>query len=157
MIKRIIGPEHKTKSEDNEHWPTLDTIAQVEATSEEMAHPIESGLLPNSESGWEAAQPGPQTVCLLFERPQRIKHVHLEFQEYQSARTQEFVLRWSSSGGRSYAEIVRQQYTFSPPDTTAERDDYSVDLDGMTNLQLTIIPEVSGGPARATLAQLCLA
>ena len=62
MIKRIIGPEHKIK------WLTVDTIAQVELTSEEMAHPIESGLLPNSESGWEAA-------------PQRITHVHLEFQE----------------------------------------------------------------------------
>ena len=62
MIKRIIGSDHKTESEDNEHWLTLDTIAQVEVTSEEMAHPIESGLLPNSESGWEAAQPGPQTV-----------------------------------------------------------------------------------------------
>ena len=68
MIKRIIGPEHKIKSAGNEHWLTLDTIAQVELTSEEMAHPIESGLLPNSESGWEAA-------------PQRITHVHLEFQE----------------------------------------------------------------------------
>ena len=122
-----------------------------------MAHPIESGLLPNGKSGWEAAQPGPQTVRLLFERPQRIKHVHLEFQEYQSARTQEFVLRWSSSGGRSYAEIVRQQYNFSPPDTTAEREDYSVDLEGVTNLELTIIPEIADGPARATLAQLCLA
>ena len=157
MIKRIIGSDHKTESQDNEHWLTLDTIAQVEVTSEEMAHPIESGLSPNSESGWEAAQPGPQTVRLLFERPQRIKRVHLEFHEYQSARTQEFVLRWSSNGGRSYREIVRQQYNFSPPDTTAEREDYSVDLDGVTNLELTIIPEIGGGPARATLAQLSLA
>ena len=157
MIKRIIGSDHKTESEDNEHWLTLDTIAQVEVTSEEMAHPIESGLSPNSESGWEAAQPGPQTVRLLFERPQRIKRVHLEFHEYQSARTQEFVLRWSSNGGRSYREIVRQQYNFSPPGTTAEREDYSVDLDGVTNLELTIIPEIGGGPARATLAQLSLA
>ena len=157
MIKRIIGSDHKTESQDNEHWLTLDTIAQVEVTSEEMAHPIESGLSPNSESGWEAAQPGPQTVRLLFERPQRIKRVHLEFHEYQSARTQEFVLRWSSNGGRSYREIVRQQYNFSPPDTTAEREDYSVDLDGVTNLELTIIPEIGGGPARATLAQLRLA
>jgi hypothetical protein len=83
--------------------------------------------------------------------------VHLEFHEYQSARTQEFVLRWSSDGGRSYHEIVRQQYNFSPPETTAEREDYSVDLHGVTHFELTMIPEISGGPARATLAQLCLA
>jgi len=52
MIKRIIGPEHKNMSEHNEHWLNLDTIAQVEVTSEETAHPIESGLLPNREPGW---------------------------------------------------------------------------------------------------------
>ena len=157
MIKRIISPEHKNISEHHEHWLNLDTIAQVEVTSEEMAHPIESGLLPDSESGWEAAQPGPQTVRLLFEQPQRIKRVHLEFHEYQAARTQEFVLCWSSDGGRSYREIVRQQYNFSPPETTAEREDYSVDLDGVTNLELTIIPEIGGGSARASLAHLCVA
>src|SRR5262249_1125546 len=140
-----------------EHWLNLDVIAQVEVTSEEMAHPIESGLLPNSESGWEAAEPGPQTVRLIFEQPQRIQRVHLEFHESKAARTQEFVLRWSSDSGRSYREIVRQQYNFSPLNTTAEREDYSVDLEGVTNFELTIIPEIGGGPARATLAQLCLA
>ena len=94
---------------------------------------------------------------LLFERPLRIKHLHLEFREYNSARTHEFALHRSSNDGRSYREIVRQQYNFSPPDTTAEREDYSVDLEGVTNLELTIIPEIADGPARATLAQLCLA
>jgi len=67
------------------------------------------------------------------------------------------LLRWSSDGGRSYREIVRQQYNFSPPDTTAEREDYYVDPDGVTNVELTIIPAIGGGAARATLAQLCLA
>ena len=102
MIKRIIGPEHKIKSPGNEHWLTLDTIAQVELTSEEMGIQIESGLLPNTESGWdwEAAQPGPRR-CVFSLNGHRITHVHLEFQEYQSTRTQEFVLRWSSNGGRS--------------------------------------------------------
>jgi hypothetical protein len=77
--------------------------------------------------------------------------VHLEFHEYKSARTQEFVLRWSSDAGQSYREIVRQQYNFSPPDTTAEREDYSVNLDGVSNLELTIVPDISGGPAHASL------
>jgi hypothetical protein len=72
-------------------------------------------------------------------------------------RTQQFVLRWSSNGGRSYREIVRQQYNFSPPGTTREREDYAVDLDGVTTLELNIVPDISGGPARASLAQLRLA
>jgi hypothetical protein len=52
---------------------------------------------------------------------------------------------------------VRQQYTFSPPYSTEEREDYSVELDALTELELCIVPEISGGPARASLMQLRLA
>ena len=157
MIKRIIGPDTKDISSAGEGWLNLDTLAQVEVTSEDAAHPVEMGLLPLRESGWRAAQPGPQTVRLVFDQPQKIKQVHLQFHEHESARTQQFVLRWSSNGGRTYREIVRQQYNFNPPGTTDEREDYTVDLDGVTNLELSIVPDISGGPARASLAQLRLA
>ena len=155
MLKRIIGQE--TQSPANQHWLNLDTLAQVEVTSEDAAHPIESGLLPGRGSGWRAAQPGPQTVRLVFNQPQRINRMHLEFQEDELERTQQFVLRWSSNGGQSYREIVRQQYNFSPPTTTRECEDYPVDLGGLTTLELSIVPDISGGPARASLAQLRLA
>jgi len=52
---------------------------------------------------------------------------------------------------------VRQQYNFSPPATTSECEDYPVDLDGVTTIELSIVPDISGGPARASLAQLRLA
>ena len=157
MLKRIIGQETQDVAPANQHWLNLDALAQVEVTSEDAAHPIESGLLPGTESGWRAAQPGPQTVRLVFDQPQKIKRLHLEFHEDELARTQQFVLRWSSNGGQSYREIVRQQYNFSPPATTDEREDYPVDLDGVTNLELSIVPDISGGSARASLAQLRLA
>ena len=155
MLKRIIGQEEISPA--NQHWLNLDALAQVEVTSEDAAHPIESGLLPGSASGWRAAQPGPQTVRLVFDQPQRIARLHLEFHEEELERTQQFVLRWSSNGGQSYREIVRQQYNFSPPGTTREREDYPVDLDGVTTLELNIVPDISGGPARASLAQFRLA
>jgi hypothetical protein len=66
------------------------------------------------------------------------------------------VLRWSSDGGQSYREIVRQQYNFSPPGTTSEYEDYTVELDGLTALELSIVPDISGVPACASLAQLRL-
>jgi hypothetical protein len=157
MLKRIIGQETQNVAPSDPEWFNVDALAQVEVSSEEAAHPIESGLLPGADSGWRAAQPGPQTVRLVFDQPQRIKRLHLEFHEDGLQRTQQFVLRWSSNGGQSYREIVRQQYNFSPPATTSEREDYPVDLDGVTTLELTIVPDISGGPARASLAQLRLA
>jgi hypothetical protein len=157
MRKRIIGQDTQDVPPATQNWLNMDALAQVEVTSEDAAHPIESGLLPGSESGWRAAQPGPQTVRLVFDQPLTVKRLHLEFHEYELERTQQFVLRWSSNGGQSYREIVRQQYNFSPPDTTREREDYAVELDRVTTLELNIVPDISGGPARASLAQLRLA
>ena len=79
------------------------------------------------------------------------------FQEDEQERTQEFVLQWSPDGGQSYREIVRQQYNFSPPEAAREIEDYNVDLDAVTALELRIVPDISGGSARASLAQLRVA
>lgn len=157
MNKRIIGREAKDAPPPEREWLALEDLVQVEVTSEDPTHPIESGLLPNRESGWRAAEPGPQIVRLVFDQPQRIKHVHLEFREHELTRTQQFLLRWSSDGGHSYSEIVRQQYNFSPPRTTEEREDYSLAIDRVTSFELSIIPDISGGPACASLQQLRIA
>jgi hypothetical protein len=143
MIKRIVGQDIQHVPAPSQDWLNLDVLVQVEVTSEDAAHPIESSLLPGNYAGWRAAESGPQTVRLLNED---------EFE-----RTQQFVLRWSSNGGASYLEIVRQQYNFSPPGTTSECEDYHLDLVGLTALELNIIPDISGGAARASLAQLNLA
>ena len=83
--------------------------------------------------------------------------MNLVFQDNDRERTQQFVLRWSSNTGQSYREIVRQQYNFSPPDTTSKVEDFSVELDGLTTLELNIIPDISGKPTCASLSQLRLA
>lgn len=157
MRKRIINQRPQDVSPANQQWLNVETLAQVEVTSEDAAHPIESALIPGAGSGWRAEQPGQQTIRLLFDVPQGIRRLHLVFQEDDHERTQEFVLRWSSDGGQSYREIVRQQYNFSPPGATSECEDYTVDLDGVTALELSVVPNISGGAARASLAQLRLA
>ena len=157
MRKRITNQGTESVSPLNQQWLNVEHLAQVEVTSEDAAHPIESALIPSAGPGWRAVQSGQQTVRLLFDEPQRLRHMRLLFQEDNQERTQQFVLRWSSDGGQSYREIVRQQYNFSPPGTTSECEDYTVDLDGVTALELSIVPDISRGPARASLAQLRLA
>ena len=66
-------------------------------------------------------------------------------------RTQEFVLRWSSDGGSSLKEIVRQQWNFSPPESVREVEEYQVELYNVTVLELVIKPNIGGGVARASL------
>jgi F5/8 type C domain len=157
MCKRIINQGTEGVSTAHKSWLHLEDIAQAEVSSEDAGHPIESALISNTGSGWQAAQLGKQTIRLLFDKPQKIRSICLAFHEDEQERTQEFVLRWSSDGGQSYREIARQQYNFSPSGTTRELEDYTVDLNGLTTLELIIVPDISGGAARASVAQLRLA
>jgi hypothetical protein len=156
MRKQIINRNSKVPLPIDRVWLDLERLAKVEVTSEETGHPVESALTTAGRSGWVASETGKQTIRLLFDEPQAIGHIHLVFQEESRERTHEFVLRWSKDGGRSYREILRQQYTFSPPGSTREVEDYIVDLNGVTALELTIVPDLSGGNARAALISLRL-
>ena len=156
MRKRIISQNVKEFSPAHQGWLDLEYLAQVEITSEDPTHPIESALVPRTGSGWRAAHPGKQTVRLLFDEPLRIRRVRLLFHEEERQRTQEFVVRWSADAGQTYREMVRQQYTFSPPATTTELEDYVVDLSGVTAVELSIVPDISGGNAHASLTQFQL-
>jgi hypothetical protein len=157
MRKRIANQDTGSVSPSNQQWLNVEHLAQVEVSSEDAAHPIESALVPGAGPGWRAGQHGQQTVRLLFDEPQRVRHIRLLFQENEQERTQQFAMRWSSDGGRSYREIVRQQYNFSPSGSTSECEDYDVALDHMTALELTIVPDISGAPVCASLAELRLA
>ena len=157
MRKRIINQHSRDILPISQEWLNLEHLAQLEFTSEDETHPIESALTIGAGSGWRAAQAGKQTIRLLFADPQRIRRICLLFHEDQQKRTQEFVLRWSSDRGQSYREIVRQQYTFSPPGTIREYEDYAVNLEGVTTLELSIVPDIGGAGALASLAQLRLA
>jgi F5/8 type C domain len=159
MRKRITGPtgRHGHLAAEPE-WLDLARLAVVEVTSEDPGHPVESALVPGAGTGWRAGGPGEQTLRLLFDEPARVRRVRLVFREDEARRTQEFVLRWSADGGRSYREVVRQQYTFSPPGTAQEVEEYRVDLDGVTALELRVVPEIGGGGgARASLERMQVA
>jgi hypothetical protein len=67
--------------------------ASVEVTSEENGYPIESALLEAEDRGWRAADPGTQTIRLIFDEPQDLRRIWLVFEDNENTRTQEFVLR----------------------------------------------------------------
>ena len=122
--------------------------------SESVFKGIESALLSRETQGWRASRPGAQTVRLVFDEPQSLKRIALVFEENDTRRTQEFVLRWSADGGQSFREIVRQQWNFSPPETVRELQEYQVELSDVTVLELIITPDISGGMARASVKSL---
>jgi hypothetical protein len=153
MRKRLITPMQQAPALD-EGWLDLDSAATVEVTSEAKEYPIESALVSGEIRGWRAANSGTQTIRLIFDQPQSLRRISLVFEETATARTQEFVVRWSPDGGRSFREIVRQQWNFSPPNSMRESEESQVGLSDVTVLELVIVPDISRGSARASLKSL---
>ncbi len=58
MRKRIIGHGPREVEAAGHGWLDLERLAQVEITSEDVNHPIESALIQSIGPGWQAAQPG---------------------------------------------------------------------------------------------------
>jgi hypothetical protein len=156
MRKRLITPTPETVRTRGVGWLDVERAAIVEITSEDKDYPVQSAFASGEAQGWRSAEPGPQTIRLVFDQPQRLKRISLVFEEKETARTQEFVLRWSADGGNSFREIVRQQWNFSPPETIREVEEYQVELASVTVLELIIVPDGSGGSARASVKSLRL-
>ena len=156
MRKRVITPIPHGAPFFDQGWLDVGKAASVEVTSEDQIYPIECALLPGEKRGWRSAEPGTQSMRLIFDEPQKLRRTLLVFEETETTRTQEFVLRWSSDRGRSFREIVRQQWNFSPPETIREVEEYQVELSDVTVLELIIVPHNSGGTACASLKSLRL-
>jgi hypothetical protein len=152
MRKQFISPTSETVRPHVEDWLDLESTATVEVTSEQDDLPVESALVSGETQGWRAAIPGTQTIRLVFDQPQKLRRISLVFEEHETTRTQEFVLR-GSDGGHSFRQIVRQQWNFSPPQTVREQE-YEVEFSDITVLELIITSDICGGTARASVKSL---
>jgi hypothetical protein len=133
--------------------------ATVLVTSEAADHPIDNVFDTQRGPGgsrWVAAEPGEQVLILAFDTTQTIRRISLEVEELDVSRTQELEVSVSSDGEQTYRELRRQEYTFSPPGTTFEREDWAVTTEGITHLRLRITPDKGGKPCRATLTSLSI-
>jgi hypothetical protein len=149
MIRKKLIQETETKGEE---WLDLVSCATFEVTSEDAASPLENALAPDSKK-WIASTSGEQIVRITFDQPRHISKISLLFEETEVSRSQEFAVSWLPDGQSTWQQIVRQQFNFSPPNTTQERETFPVRLEKAKALELKIIPERSGG-GRASLSQL---
>jgi hypothetical protein len=155
--KEVLGPTPLSGAlRSSEAWIDVEQVARVQVTSEHADYPVESAFRFGSSDGWRAGDKGEQTIRLIFDRPQRLNRIWLRFCEAVVERTQEFTLRWSSDQKQGGIEIVRQQWNFSPEGSSTEIEDYTVNLQGVLLLELTIIPDIGKGQAVATLADWCI-
>ena len=133
--------------------------ATIAYSSENPAHPVEHMLDGRCGSGatrWISARPDTlEHIVVEFDQPQAISRLVYEVEETIRERTQEVRVEVSEDGGRSYRQILVQEYNFSPGGATYQREEQRFDLLHVTHLRLTIVPNKSGS-GTATLTALRL-
>lgn len=159
MRKQILGAGHPAEKASESNELDIAAIATVLVSSEAAQHPIENAFDSRPGPGashWVAANPGEQTLILAFDTPQTVQQIALEVEELEHSRTQELQVAVSHDGGQSYRELLRQEFNFSPPGTTYQRESWATMAEAVTHLRLWIKPDKGGGPYRARLTSLTL-
>jgi hypothetical protein len=163
MLRKLIIPATPDPTDPRTSDKTgriyIPELATVLVTSEAAEHPVDCLFDGHDGPGgtrWVAAEDGEQVLILAFDTPQIIQEVGLETEELQASRTQVLTLSLSQDRGRTYREILRQEFNFSPPGTTFERERWIVSATMVSHLRVTIRPDKGGKPGRASLTSLTI-
>jgi hypothetical protein len=135
------------------------SCAAIAYSSEDPANPVEHLLDGHSGPGatrWISARPDViEQIVVEFDQPQTISRLMYEVEEAVRERTQEVRVEVSEDGGRTYRQILVQEYTFSPEGATYQREEQRLNLRQVSHLRLTIVPSKNGS-GTATLTSLRL-
>ena len=137
----------------------IGNCATIIYSSESPAHPVEYMLDSHRGPGatrWTSARSDvTEQIVLEFDKPQTISRLAYEVEERTRERTQEVRLEVSEDEGRTYRQVLVQEFNFSPTGATYQREDQRLNLHQISHLRLTIVPNKSGS-GTATLTSLRL-
>src|ERR1700731_187796 len=118
--------------------------ATIAYSSENPAHPVDHMLDGHCGPGatrWVSARPDTvEHIVVEFDQPQAIGRLVYEVEEAMRERTQEVRVEVSEDGGRTYRQILVQEYTFSPRGATYQREEQRFNLHQVSHLRFTIVP-----------------
>jgi len=135
------------------------SCATIAYSSEHPAHPVERMLDGSRGSGatrWTSARSDmTEQIVVEFDKPESISRLVYEVEETMRERTQEVRIEVSQDEGRTYRQILIQQFNFSPSGSTYQHEEQQLNLQRVSHLRLTIVPNKSGS-GMATLTSLRL-
>lgn len=160
--------------------PTPDTSAPGRTDDEKRHQPVDSGApIPHSTipwtdiravadvtitaggrrvapapSMWTADTPGEQLIDVRFQQPTNVRRIRIVSSETERSRTQEMTIWASLLRGERHREVLRQQFNFSPRGATLQVEDYSLELNDVSSIQVRIVPSIDGSPAIACVTEL---
>src|SRR6202048_787556 len=116
LRKRLIG-EQSLMSPEGPGEIDIASHAILASSSEDPNHPLEHLIDRHSGRGgtrWASARPdATERIVLEFDHSQRISRLVYEVEECWQERTQEVRVEVSADQGRTYRQVLAQDYTFS--------------------------------------------
>ena len=108
-------------------------------------------------SAWTADTPGEQLIDVRFQHPTAVRRIRLVSSETEHSRTQEMTIWASLLRGERHREVLRQQFNFTPHGATLQVEDYGLELNDVSSIQVRIVPSIDGAPAIACVKELQIA
>lgn len=133
--------------------------ATVCYSSEDARHPLDNLLDGTSGQGathWSSARDNTtETLIIELDHPERISRIVFDAEERQFSRTQQVTMEFSTDRGRTFQVACVQEYNFDPRGSTYQREDLRFDVENVSHLKVTIVPN-KGGVGRSALTSLRL-
>jgi hypothetical protein len=131
-------------------WLDLDAVADVTIVAG-------GRRAPRNPPAWTADCSGEQLIEVRFRQPTPVSHLRVTCSEFEQSRTQEMTIWASLHRGEQHREVLRQQFNFSPDGATQEVEEYALQLEAVSAIQLRIVPSIDGRLAVARVKELRLA
>lgn len=131
-------------------WLDLDVLADVTITAGGQRVARGAGL-------WSADCPGEQTIDVRFRHPTNVSRLRIVSREGERSRTERMTIWASLRRGEQHREVLRRQFDFSPWGATEHVEEYDLELEDVSALQVRIIPSIDGQRAVARVSELHIA
>lgn len=138
------------KETDAVRWLDLEAVADVTIVA--GGRRVERSL-----GAWSVDRPGEQLIEVRFHRPTSVGRLRVVLSEVEQSRTQEMTIWASLHRGERHREVMRQQFNFSPNGATEEVEEYGLQLEEVSAIQVRIVPSIDGRPAIARVRELRVA
>jgi|SRR5689334_4745345 hypothetical protein len=96
-------------------------------------------------------------IDVRFHQPTTVRRLRVITTEAEQSRTQEMTIWVSLHRGERHQEVLRQQFNFSPDGATEQVEEYALELDDVSSVQVKIVPSIDGRPATAHVSEVHVA
>ena len=101
--------------------------------------------------------PGEQMIEIRFHHRIPVRRLRVVSSDLAESRTQEMTIWVSLRGGEQHREVVRQQFNFSPSGATVQVEEYALQLEDVSTIQVRMVPRIDGRRAVARVSKLHVA